>query len=269
MARDKHRPEHGEKPSRASPGAAQEAAGELRPVNISCTRGLADWLVRNNFVNTLFSCLATLSPTHAFRVFWKPPFISKLAAEDRCHLNGLAMRDGVPAYATATSRSDVVGGWRDRRADGGCVIDVASNAIITEQLSMPHSSRWLDGRLWVLNSGTGHLGTIGPGSGAFEPHAFCPGFLRGLAFHNGHAVVGLSLPRDGTFAGLALEAELKKRDAEPWCGVQIVNLSSGDIVEWIRLEGEVSELFDVAVMPGVRWPIATGAHRGTAESGPS
>ncbi len=48
------------------------------------------------FVNTLFSCLATLSPTHGFRVFWKPPFISKLAAEDRCHLNGLAMKDGAP-----------------------------------------------------------------------------------------------------------------------------------------------------------------------------
>ena len=95
------------------------------------------------FVNTLFSCLATLSPTHAFRVFWKPPFISKLAAEDRCHLNGLAMKDGAPAYVTATSRSDAAGGWRDRRAEGGCVIDVASNAIITDRLSMPHSPRWL------------------------------------------------------------------------------------------------------------------------------
>ena len=80
------------------------------------------------FVNTLFSCLATLSPTHGFRVFWKPPFISKLAAEDRCHLNGFAMKDGAPAYVTATSRSDVVNGWRDRRAEGGTLIDVQTNA---------------------------------------------------------------------------------------------------------------------------------------------
>ena len=210
------------------------------------------------FVNTLYSCLATLSPTHSFRPFWKPPFISKLAAEDRCHLNGLAMRDGAPAFVTATSRSDVVNGWRDRRAEGGCIIDVTSNAIVTEKLSMPHSPRWFDGKLWVLNSGTGHLGTVDVASGAFAPHAFCPGFLRGLAFHNGHAVVGLSLPRDGSFTGLALDAELKRRDAEPWCGVQVVNLGSGDIVEWIRLEGGVTELFDVAVIPGVRRPTATG-----------
>ncbi len=210
------------------------------------------------FVNTLYSCLSTLSPTHAFRVHWKPPFISKLAAEDRCHLNGLALKDGMPAFVTATSRSDIVNGWRERRAEGGVVIDVNRNAIVTEKLSMPHSPRWYADRLWVLNSGTGHLGTVDVASGTFESHAFCPGFLRGLAFHNGHAVIGLSLPRDGSFSGLQLDDELKKRDAEPWCGVQIVNLNSGDIVEWIKLEGGVSELFDVAVLPGVRWPVATG-----------
>jgi uncharacterized protein (TIGR03032 family) len=210
------------------------------------------------FVNTLFSCLSTLSPTHAFRLFWKPPFISKLAAEDRCHLNGLAMKDGAPAYVTATSRSDVVNGWRDRRAEGGCVVDVATNAMVTEKLSMPHSPRWYNKRLWVLNSGTGHLGTVDLQGGSFEPRVFCPGFLRGLVFHNGHAIVGLSQPRDGTFSGLPLDNELKDRDAEPWCGLQIVNLASGDIVEWIRLEGGVSELFDIAVLPGVRWPVATG-----------
>ena len=36
------------------------------------------------FVNTLFSCLASASETHSFRLIWKPPFISRLAAEDRC-----------------------------------------------------------------------------------------------------------------------------------------------------------------------------------------
>jgi len=210
------------------------------------------------FVNSLFSCLATLSPTHGFRVYWKPPFISKLAAEDRCHLNGLAMKDGAPAYVTATSRSDVVNGWRNRRAEGGTLVDVATNAIVTEKLSMPHSPRWHAGRLWLLNSGTGYLGTVDLATGVFEPRVFCPGFLRGLAFHNGHAIVGLSLPRDGSFSGLELDNELKRRDADPWCGIQIVNLASGDIVEWIKLEGGVSELFDVAVLPGVRWPAATG-----------
>jgi uncharacterized protein (TIGR03032 family) len=137
------------------------------------------------------------------------------------------------------------------------VIDVGSNEILTEKLSMPHSPRWHDGRLWVLNSGTGHLGTVDLPSGAFEPRAFCPGFLRGLAFHNNYAIVGLSLPRDGSFSGLQLDAELMKRDADPWCGIQIVDLRSGDIVHWIRLEGPVTELFDVCLLPGVRRPSAT------------
>jgi uncharacterized protein (TIGR03032 family) len=210
------------------------------------------------FVNTSYSCLALLSPVHSFKPYWKPPFISRLAAEDRCHLNGVAMRDGAPAFVTAVSRSDVVNGWRERRAEGGAIIDVASNEVVTEKLSMPHSPRWHDGALWVLNSGTGHLGKIDARSGAFEPVAFCPGFLRGLAFHAGHAFVGLSLPRDGSFSGLQLDEELKKRDAEPWCGVQIVNLATGDIVQWIRLEGEVTELFDLCVLPGIKRPMSTG-----------
>jgi uncharacterized protein (TIGR03032 family) len=208
------------------------------------------------FVNTLYSCLALLSPVYAFRHLWNPSFISKLAAEDRCHLNGLAVRDGQPAFVTATSRSDVVNGWRARRSEGGMVVDVATGAIVTEKLSMPHSPRWHDGRLWVLNSGTGQLGDVDPATGRFAPRVFCPGFLRGLAFHNNHAIVGLSLPRDGSFAGLALDAELKRRDADPWCGLQIVDLASGDIAQWLRIEGAVTELYDVAVLPGVRRPMA-------------
>ena len=209
------------------------------------------------FANTMFSCLATLHNIHSFSPYWVPPFISKLAAEDRCHLNGIATKDGKPAYVTATSRADVVGGWRDRREEGGCVIDVEANEIITERLSMPHSPRWHAGKLWVLNSGTGHLGTVNFDTGAFEPFAFLPGFVRGLCFHNNHAIVGLSLPRDGSFRGLQLDEELNKRDGDPWCGVQIVNLSSGDVVEWIRFDTAVSELLDVRAIAGVRLPMAS------------
>ena len=154
------------------------------------------------FVNTLFSCLATLSVTHSFKVYWTPPFISQLAAEDRCHLNGMAMKNGVPSHVTAVSRSDVVNGWRDRRAQGGCLIEIANNQVVTEKLSMPHSPRWHADRLWVLNSGTGHFGFVEVASGAFTPLVFCPGFLRGLAFFDRFAIVGLSLPRDGSFSGL-------------------------------------------------------------------
>jgi len=117
------------------------------------------------FVNTLFGCLATPSETHSFVPLWKPPFISRLAAEDRCHLNGLAMKDGRPKYVTAVSQSDVADGWRDRRGDSGCVVDVDANEVIATGLAMPHSPRWYREKLWVLNSGTGFLGTIDPQTG--------------------------------------------------------------------------------------------------------
>ncbi|MES2264889.1 MAG: TIGR03032 family protein [Pseudomonadota bacterium] len=211
------------------------------------------------FVNTLFGCLATLSDTHSFKPLWQPPFISKLAAEDRCHLNGLAMQDGSPAYVTATSTSDVADGWRDHRADGGVVIDVRSNEIVLRGLSMPHSPRWHNGKLWLLDSGTGYFGYADLDAGRFVPVCFCPGYLRGLSFHGDYALVGLSKPRHNkTFQGLALDANLKQRNAEPRCGLQVIDLRSGDAVHWLRMEGVVDELYDVVALPGVRRPMALG-----------
>jgi len=211
------------------------------------------------FVNTLFGCLATVSDGHSFKPLWKPPFISRLAAEDRCHLNCLAMADGAPRYVTAVSRSDAADGWRDRRRDGGVVIDVASDEIVAEGLSMPHSPRLHDGKLWLLNSGRGEFGHVDLATGKFEAVAFCPGYARGLAFVGNHAVIGLSLARENrTFSGLDLDDQLKARDAEPRCGLAVVDLSTGDMVHWVRIEGVIRELYDVAVLPGVRRPAAIG-----------
>lgn len=210
------------------------------------------------FVNTKYSCLATTSITHGFKPLWKPPFISRLAAEDRCHLNGLAMADGAPAYVTAVSRSDMINGWRDRRHEGGVLIDVRDDRIVTDQLSMPHSPRVAADGVYLLDSGRGMLARVDPKDGARTDIAFCPGFLRGLALHAGYAIATVSLPRDGAFNGLALEDELRKRDGEPWCGVCIVDLRSGDLVEWIRLDGAIKELFDVAAIPDVACPMALG-----------
>lgn len=210
------------------------------------------------FVNTKYSCLCTPDPTHSFRPVWKPPFISKLAAEDRCHLNGLAMENGRARFVTAVSRSDVVTGWRERRHEGGVLIEVETNRIVTDQLSMPHSPRVGGGTVYALDSGRGRIISIDPATGAKTDIAFCPGFLRGMSIHDGHAIVTVSKPRNGTFNGLLLDGEMQARDAEPWCGVLIVNLATGDIVEWIRLEGHITELFDVAAMPGINCPMSLG-----------
>ena len=214
---------------------------------------------RPMFVNTLFSCLATVSDGHSFKPVWTPPFVSRLAPEDRCHLNGFAVEGGIVRYASAISRSDVTDGWRDRRRDGGVVIDVGSGDIVAEGLSMPHSPRLHRGRLWLLNSGAGEFGYIDLQSGRFESIAFCPGYARGLAFIGDHAIIGTSLPRENrTFSGLALDDALRARDATPRCGLIVVDLGSGDVTGWIRIEGLVRELYDVAVLPGVTRPSLIG-----------
>jgi uncharacterized protein (TIGR03032 family) len=214
------------------------------------------------FVNTLYNCLATTSERHSFTPLWKPPFVSRIVKEDRCHLNGLAMQDGAPRYVTAVSRSDTVDGWRDRRADGGTVIDVATGDVVIGGLSMPHSPRLYRGKLWVLNSGTGELGWIERGETAaaskFHVLAFCPGFVRGLAFHGDHAFVGLSKPRYQRFEGLALDRKLAEADSEPWCGVQVIDISSGTCVHWFRIDGPMAELYDVAIVAGNVRPMALG-----------
>jgi len=206
------------------------------------------------FVNTKYSCLATPSITHSFHPVWKPKFISKLAPEDRCHLNGLAMDEGRIRYVTACSTTDIVDGWREHRADGGVVIDVDDDRIVAEGLSMPHSPRVHRGGLWALDSGTGQLCRLDAATGARDNIGFYPGFLRGLAFVENYAVVTLSLPRYGRFQGLALDDELTRRKAVPWCGLLVIDIRNGDVVEWVRFEGDVKELFDVALIPGVRCP---------------
>ena len=211
------------------------------------------------FVNTLFSCLATTSETHSFKPLWKPPFISRLAPEDRCHLNGLAMRDGEPAYVTCVAETDVADGWREHRTGGGVVVDVASGEVVCRGLSMPHSPRLHEGRLWVLNSGAGEVGTVDLRTGRFEALAFCPGYLRGLDFVGPYALVGLSEPRENrTFAGLPLQERLAAAKVGPRCGVFVIDTRTGDAAHWLRLEGAVNELYDVVFLPGLTRPMMVG-----------
>jgi len=216
------------------------------------------------FVVTLFNCLATVSDTHSFAPIWKPPFISKLVAEDRCHLNGMAV-DPVtnePAYVTIVSKSDVSDGWRDRRIGGGIVMDVRTNEIVAEGLSMPHSPRVhpdYPGRVWLLQAGTGFFGYVDLATGQFVEVAFCPGFTRGLSFVGRSACVGLSATRENrTFSGLPLDENLKQRDAEPRCAIHVINMDTGNTDHWLRVEGVVHELYDVVALRGVARPKLIG-----------
>jgi uncharacterized protein (TIGR03032 family) len=206
-------------------------------------------------VSTRFSCLCTLDPDYSFVPRWHPPFVTALAAEDRCHLNGLMVVDGQPRYATALGETDVKDGWRAGKAAGGCLLDIASNEVVTRGLSMPHSPRWYDGRLWVLESGTGRLVLVDRASGNRQTVAEVPGFARGLAFAGRHAFVGLSkIRKTSAMDGVPLAA---RRD-ELKSGVAVVDLTAGRVVGLLEFQTAVEEVFDVQLLPGLRFPEVVG-----------
>lgn len=202
-------------------------------------------------VNTRFSCLCTLDGEHSFVPRWRPPFISGYAPEDRCHLNGLEVVDGKPKYVTALGTADEAGGWRENKAGGGILMDVESSEIICRGLSMPHSPRWYDGKLWVLESGNGTLATVDPATGGLETVCELPGFTRGLDFYGPFAFVGLSQVRESAvFSGISITEKVTERNA----GVWVVDLRSGHIVAFLKFEDAVQEVFAVSVLPGIRFP---------------
>ena len=217
---------------------------------------------RPYFVNTRFSCIGTTSETHSFQTYWKPPFISQLLPEDRCHLNGMAAQEGVPKYVTLVGKSDVADGWRESRSKGGIVMDVQSNEVICEGLSMPHSPRIYKDKLWLLEAGSGYFGYVDLNTKKFERVTFCPGFLRGLSFSGNYAIIGSSgLRSNKTFSGLELDENLKEKGAEARCGIHIVNLETGAIEQWVRAEGIIEELYDVVSLPQVTKPLIIGTQK--------
>lgn len=203
------------------------------------------------FVNTAFSCLATRSEINSFEPRWQPSFITELMPGDLCHLNGLAVRDGQIKYVTALGETNTPGGWRENKRDGGILIDVQSNEIITRGLSMPHSPRWYRDQLWVLESGNGGVGTIDLQSGKYQEVAQLPGFTRGMSFLGPLAFVGLSQVRESAvFSGIPLVERLEERT----CGVWVLNIETGETVAFCRFEDAVQEIFAVELLIGSLFP---------------
>ena len=203
------------------------------------------------FVNTAFSCLATRSDANSFEQRWRPSFVTDLGPGDKCHLNGLALRDGEVRYVSALGETNTPGGWRQNKRDGGLLVDVLSQEIITRGLSMPHSPRWYRDRLWILESGNGGFGTIDLATGKYEEVVRLPGFTRGLSFLGPLAFVGLSQVRESAvFSGIPLVERLDERT----CGVWVVNIESGQTVAFCRFEDAVQEIFAVEILFGCRFP---------------
>ncbi|MBI4488162.1 MAG: TIGR03032 family protein, partial [Deltaproteobacteria bacterium] len=202
-------------------------------------------------VNTRFCCLCTFDQNHSFYPRWRPPFVSALAPEDRCHLNGVAIVDGRPKYVTALGVTDTPGGWRANKARGGILMDIETNEILLRGLSMPHSPRWYQGKLWILESGEGSLAVVDLKRGTWQPVAQVPGFTRGIDFVGPLAFIGLSQVRESAvFSGIPLVERLRERT----CGVWVVHIETGQTIGFLRFEAGVQEIFAVQVLQSIRFP---------------
>jgi uncharacterized protein (TIGR03032 family) len=205
-------------------------------------------------VNTLFSCLCTISGGHMFVPRWKPWFVSALAAEDRCHLNGLVLENGRPRFVTSLGETDSERGWRSNRVSGGCLIDAAAGQFVLRELCMPHSPRIEQGRLWLLESGRGRLLWVDPSGGTVIVSEL-PGYARGLAVHGPYAFVGLSRIRQTSGnEGLPIARDLESLK----CGIAVVELASGKVVALLEFLAGLEEIFDVRVNPFSRLPLFSG-----------
>jgi uncharacterized protein (TIGR03032 family) len=204
------------------------------------------------FINTRFSCVATRSDHYSFVPRWRPPFITALAPEDRCHLNGMCLRDGELRYITALGDTDKPAGWRANKRSGGVLMDFKSGGTITRGLSMPHSPRWRNGKLWLLESGSGGVGVVDEGTGRYHEVCRLPGFTRGIDFVGPFAFVGLSQVREtATFSGIAV-AETPQ--SERCCGVWMIDTRTGQIAGFVKFLDAVQEIFAVQALEGLRWP---------------
>lgn len=202
------------------------------------------------FINTRFSTLCTLDEISSFVPRWRPPFITALAPEDRCHLNGLCMQDGKPKYVTLLGQTDTAGGWRENKRNGGLLMDIETNQVLLTGLSMPHSPRLYNGDFWLLESGEGGLARVDLQRKSWQNIALLPGFTRGISFVGRLAFIGLSKVRESAvFSGIPLVERLEERI----CGVWVVDIHTGQTVAFLRFEEGVQEIFAVQVLPA-RFP---------------
>jgi uncharacterized protein (TIGR03032 family) len=203
------------------------------------------------FINTRFSCLSAVSEHFSFKSVWQPRFVTDLVAEDRCHLNGMALNENGVQFVTALGETNSPEGWRDNKRDGGILLHVPTGEIVCRKLCMPHSPRIYANRLWLLDSGMGELQIVDPTNGVREPVCRLPGYLRGLTFFDRFAFVGLSKIRESNiFGGLPISEKI----ADLKCAVYVIDLGTGQPVGLIEFTKGIEELFDLTIIPNFTTP---------------
>ena len=202
-------------------------------------------------VNSTFSCLSTLSTSFSFIAKWKPHFISEIIAEDRCHLNGMALKDGKPKYVTTFNKFNTRDSWTKCDKHDGTLMDVDTNEILIDGLIMPHSPRYNNGKVYVCDSGTGKILQYDPENGELTEIIKLQGFTRGLTFYGPLMFVGLSQSRA---SDIKKPAPITKEYEETYSGIWIINLKNYQEIAYIKFEGDVHQIYDIAIIPDALYP---------------
>ncbi|MCD4698704.1 MAG: TIGR03032 family protein [Bacteroidales bacterium] len=196
-------------------------------------------------VNTLFSCIIVINGDYNFSPYWTPPFIDKLASEDRCHLNGIALKNGKPRYATAFNQGNSFQSWRENITKTGVIFDLETNEVIAENLAMPHSPRLFGDDLYVLLSATGELIKINITTGKYDVIVKFEGFVRGMSLHKNYLFIGLSKLRKNSSTFGKLDFAEKANQS----GIMVIHLPTGSIAGKINYLTSLDEIYDVHVIP--------------------
>jgi len=201
-------------------------------------------------VNTRFSCLSSYDINYSFIPRWKPPFISELTPDDRCHLNGMAMLDSIPLYVTALGKTNAAGAWRENITNGGVLMNVPEGEIILDHLAMPHSPRLINNELYLLLSATGEIIKVDIENKNYKVITKLNRFIRGMTHHENYLFVAYSKIRktSKTFNKLPV-AEIADE-----AGVAVIELSSGHVVGEIKYLDTVEEIYDVQILPNTVKP---------------
>jgi uncharacterized protein (TIGR03032 family) len=200
-------------------------------------------------VNTMFSTLAYIDDTQSFTPFWQPPFITELEPEDRCHLNGLAIENNEIKYLTALGNSNEKNGWRENKINGGILMEYPSGKIILDGLSMPHSPRIYNGKLYVLNSAQGELIEVDVKNHSYEVLLKLDGFLRGMdRFGDYLFIAGSKLRHNNeTFKNLPISET-------SFSGIIAIYLPTKTVIGKFEYKMSVDEIYDVKVLPDTLRP---------------
>ncbi len=203
-------------------------------------------------VNTLFSCICTFDINYSFVPKWKPPFISDLLPEDRCHLNGMVVEDGLPSFTTALSAGNHKNSWKENILESGILMSVPEGEILSDHLCIPHSPIKHENKIYLLESGLGNLVEYDIENKSTKILYCFERFTRGMAIHNGMLFIAVSKVRKSSKTFSKLSFTEKDYPA----GIIIYSLNFNEVLGEIEYHETVEEIYDLKIIPNANKAVA-------------